>query len=195
MVGFAAGGSSASYTLFAEFAPTEHRGNALLIEQGFWSFGALFGVVAAWIFIPTSGWRLYVAMCSVPLWIILCMYKYVPESPRYLIGQGRLLEAEELIREIASTNEKELPPGNLIDMTDENNREQTHVKYIFLPAYRYTSILLLISFFCVVFTYYGICFESTNLFKGGNLYWEMFITTLSEIPGLFFGYLVLDRIG
>merc|ERR1719229_1778284 len=49
-VGFAAGGSSASFTLFAEFSPTHNRGQSLLWEQGFFTLGAIFAVVV-WEFL------------------------------------------------------------------------------------------------------------------------------------------------
>merc|ERR1719471_1822160 len=58
-VGFALGGSGAAYTLFAEYAPKSFRGNALMIEQGFWSGGALFSVATAWVTLKTLDWRWY----------------------------------------------------------------------------------------------------------------------------------------
>jgi len=193
-VGFAAGGSSASFTLFAEFSPTHNRGQALLWEQGFWTLGAVFAVVVAWIFIPCCGWRYFVAASSVPLWIILCFWKYVPESPRFLLLAGRTTEAQRLVEEIARYNGKELPGGDLINEYS-GSQERGNTRHLWLPAYRKTTNLLMISFVACVFTYYGIAFVAEYIFEGSDLYWEMLITTSSEAPGLIMGYFVLDWLG
>lgn len=193
-VGFAAGGSSASFTLFAEFCPTHDRGQALLWEQGFWTLGAIFAVVAAWIFIPCCGWRYFVGFSSVPLWIILCFWKYVPESPRFLLMVGRTSEAQKICEEMAKYNGKELPGQNLINEYI-GSQQRGNTKHLWLPAYRKTTNLLMISFVSCVFTYYGLAFVAEYIFEGSDLYWQMLITTSSEFPGLIIGYFVLDWIG
>ena len=79
----------------------------------------------------------------------------------------------------------------------------------FKKKYRTTSILLYIAFFMCVFGYYGICFISVKFFeeveggavegvegwKQNKTYWEALISASSEIPALFVGVYLLDRIG
>lgn len=165
------------------------------MEQGFWSAGAIFCVAVAWVFIPCCGWRWFVLICSFPLWMVLCFYWAVPESPRWLITVGRMKEAEAICRNIARINGKDLPSGNLVGKSSTNQERGTSMKDLWLPAYKLTTNLLFISFFCCVLTYYGISFLSEHVFEGKNVYWEMMITTSSEIPGLLIGFCVLDRIG
>ncbi len=78
---------------------------------------------------------------------------------------------------------------------------------VFVPAYRKTSISLYILFFMCVFSYYGISFISERYFEeaeeeaeggstsSGDKYWEMAVTTVSELPGLLIGAFILDKIG
>ena len=70
-----------------------------------------------------------------------------------------------------------------------------NTRHLWLPAYRKTTNLLMISFVACVFTYYGIAFVAEYIFEGSDLYWEMFITTSSEAPGLIMGYFVFDWLG
>jgi len=49
ITGIGIGGSVVSYTLFAEYCPTNSRGWALVMEQGCFSFGALLSVNLAWV--------------------------------------------------------------------------------------------------------------------------------------------------
>merc|ERR1712228_183590 len=71
------------------------------------------------------------------------------------------------------------------------------------------GILLYIAFFMCVFGYYGICFISVKFFeeveggavegaegwKSNKTYWESLIAASSELPALFVGIYLLDRIG
>ena len=104
-------------------------------------------------------------------------------------GSNRLLERSDSMMSQFETPEFSVKRGNIAD--------------VFVPAYRHTSILLLLSFFLLVFGYYGISFISERIFEAAtktdasnnDTYDEMAITTASEIPGLIIGIFFLDRIG
>ena len=74
------------------------------------------------------------------------------------------------------------------------------------PQYRKHTVALCIAVFMCVFGYYGISFISVRFFSTGEdlgdepwkhnkLYVESLISASSEIPGLFLGMVILDRIG
>ena len=54
-------------------------------------------------------WRYLQLATMVPMVLYLLLVSFVPESPRWLIGQGKVKEAEGILRRIAETNRKELP--------------------------------------------------------------------------------------
>lgn len=109
--------------------------------------------------------------------------------------------AEKVLNNMAKVNGKSFGTKG-IKIRSNNNiiRTRGSIKDIFcVTQYRDTSILLYIAFWCCVFGYYGISFISERYFEiYGNLdnvYWEMIITTSSEIPSLFLGLIMLDRFG
>lgn len=191
-----AGGSAVSYTLFAEYAPTEFRGKALVIEQSFWSIGSITAVLVAWIVLPTWGWRAFLGASAIPSWIVLCFYRYIPESVRYLQTLGDDEGSNAIIQRISEVNNAPLPEGRLkVDFQVVDKSERGAVSLIFVPAYRYVSILLLIIFWTETFCYYGISIITPRYFKGDSLYTSSLIATCGEIPGIIVAYFYLDQIG
>lgn len=84
----------------------------------------------AWIFIPLpinyefygihyNSWRIFLAFIGVPTFIIamIILFKY-PESPKFLVSQGRTDEALVILRKIYAVNnqhdESEYPVSNYI---------------------------------------------------------------------------------
>eukprot|EP01083_Nonionella_stella_P200787 734999_1 len=206
-VGFSVGGSATAYTLFAEYAPAEVRGSLLIIEQSFWSFGSIFSVCLAWISIIYLNWRYYMVFCSIPLFAISLFSKWMPESSRWLLACDKVDEAEQVLKYVAKVNNKPLPQGKLKSVQTSSRGNPLDA---FKPQYRSTTISLYIGMFMCVFAYYGICFISVKFFeevqvkkhnenilawKSSQTYWESLISASSELPALFVGVYLLDRIG
>jgi len=198
IVGIGLGGSAVSYTLFAEYCPTSFRGKALIMEQGFWSVGALASVALAWITLTNIGdgvgWRWYIGLSALPSWCMVMAYPLIPESARYYSACGQGANAETLLRRLFTENNKCWPEG-ILSVGGCSDSKRGKVWDLFVPAYRKTSFIMLTNFFTVTFCYYGICFISERLFKSGNLFSSMFLTTLSEVPGILFGVFFLDKTG
>jgi len=196
IVGFGVAGSSVAYTLFAEYCPSSFRGKALIMEQGCWSGGALLSVLFAWVTLTNLGedigWRCYIALSALPCWMMVMASAIIPESARYYAASGQRVEADKILKSVFRDNGRPYPEGKLVV---GNWGKTGKVSDLFVPAYRATSAILLMSFFNSTFCYYGICFISERLFRHGSLYFAMFLTTLSEVPGIFFGVLVLDYTG
>eukprot|EP01084_Bolivina_argentea_P155228 270521_1 len=206
LVGFFVGFSCAAYTLFAEYCPTHSRGSLLVIEQSFWAGGALFSVILAWICLSDqfidfgeNDWRYFLFFTAVPLWIISLFYKFVPESPRWYVACNNTVMAQKMLNNLSEINGKPLPKGKL-KVNNNLNIKRGRLKDIFcVKQYRHTSFLLYITFWCCVFAYYGISFLSERYFElfgyGDSVYLEMCISTASEIPSLFLGLILMDKIG
>ncbi|GAA3281221.1 MFS transporter [Nesterenkonia halobia] len=86
------------YALVGEFTPARHRGRVLTAMDGWWPIGAtLAGVVSAWLVGTWGDWRLPLLAMILPALLIFAVRLGMPESPLFLIRQGRLDEARRII--------------------------------------------------------------------------------------------------
>jgi MFS transporter, putative metabolite:H+ symporter len=112
--------------LLAEFLPNSHRGRFLIYIEGFWTLGSIFVAGMAWMALSSEGWRVLTLCTAIPV----CMSSFacvalLPESPRWLVTQGRDKEAAEVIRYAAAVNGFSLPDFRL----DPNVEKEEHVPF------------------------------------------------------------------
>ncbi|PWN26041.1 MFS general substrate transporter [Jaminaea rosea] len=137
-LGFGVGGSlPVDGMLFLEFIPGSHQ-YLLTLLSVFWAIGQLISSLLAWAFIanysctgsnsnpqpdPTvapqycdvstnNGWRYtFYTLGAITLtgFFLRFLMFQLPESPKYLLSQGRDAEAVAVLRDIARRNGKELP--------------------------------------------------------------------------------------
>ncbi|BDD84773.1 MFS transporter [Tsukamurella pulmonis] len=84
----------------AEFLPARVRGKFVARTVGFLSFGyILAGVVAPLVISPNpeTGWRIAAVICALPVLLLLWWRRSMPESPRYLLAQGRTQDAAAVV--------------------------------------------------------------------------------------------------
>ena len=91
-----------STAYLAEIAPRRKRGALLgALPQITWILGALFSTLVALPLGAMFGgeaWRWMFALAAVPALLVLLGRQTLPESPRWLIAQGRVDEAREALR-------------------------------------------------------------------------------------------------
>lgn len=102
-LGFAVGGSSQTGPVYvAEIAPAERRGHFVT------SFNVAIGlgIVAANVVSSTlhdhMSWRWMIAIAIVPASVLLLCTLKIPESPRWLVGQGRRDDARKELEKVRS---------------------------------------------------------------------------------------------
>lgn len=76
---------------------------------------------------PSLGWRWLLALSSVPSSLLLLFYRWTPESPRYLVLQGRKAEALSILEKIARMNGTQLPKGVLSSEMETELEENTNL--------------------------------------------------------------------
>lgn len=114
IVGFGVGGISVPFDLLAEYTPASHRGQYLMYIEYFWTLGSVFVAASAWIFLSAYDWRVLTLVTAVPVSIGLTWsICYLPESPRWLLQQGRIEEAEKCIANIGVVNNFRMEPFKL----------------------------------------------------------------------------------
>jgi MFS family permease len=96
---------SAVNAAIAELIPSAKRGFAASFVMNFWSVGTLFAALLSWLvfsLVPSDfAWRIVFACGGLVALATLWLRRQLPESPRWLLAQGRAVEAEAVIAAIS----------------------------------------------------------------------------------------------
>lgn len=101
LLGFGMGGDFVvGHAILAEFSPRKHRGMLLGSFSVIWTVGYVVANIIGMAFVQSSpdAWRWLLASAGVPALIVLVLRMGTPESPRWLLGKGRLSEAQAIVR-------------------------------------------------------------------------------------------------
>ena len=71
-----------------------------------WSVGNCALPLFGW---AIARWKWIKVVCTVPAMIMYLTYFITPESPRWLVSQGRMEDAKEVLTKIAKTNGSKVP--------------------------------------------------------------------------------------
>lgn len=199
--GFGAGAESAIIAPFlSEFVPAARRGWFVGALAGFFSFGfVLAALLGRFVVQPVpEGWRWAQVVTAAPIALLLWWRRSLPESPRYLLANGRTAEAEQVVTELEHkvqvTTRAPLPP--VPEVAVERPGETRKVGLLLALRYlwsgamaRRTAITWLI-WFVITFSYYGFfTWIPTLLVRQGITVTQSFefsiIIYLAQVPGYF----------
>jgi MFS transporter, putative metabolite transport protein len=100
LIGIGMGGDfTVGHAILAEFSPRKHRGALLGSFSVVWTVGYVVANVLGLTYgesLPDA-WRWLLASASVPAVIVLLLRIGTPESPRWLLGKGRVKEAHAIV--------------------------------------------------------------------------------------------------
>ncbi|SFV27135.1 MFS transporter, putative metabolite:H+ symporter [Devosia crocina] len=187
LTGIAVGGTlPVDYAMMAEFLPARNRGRWLVILEGFWAVGTVAIALAAWLaslYVPADAWRWIFAFTAAPALIGIWLRLWVPESPLYLLRQGKQDQLRGVLNSVLSANGKApLPQGTVIEQPELKGEG------IFSPTLRRRTLAILSVWFLVSISYYGIftwlparlAQEGFGYVRG---YGFLVVVALAQLPG------------
>eukprot|EP00090_Calanus_glacialis_P000129 TRINITY_DN10082_c0_g1_i1.p1 TRINITY_DN10082_c0_g1~~TRINITY_DN10082_c0_g1_i1.p1 ORF type:complete len:591 (-),score=101.96 TRINITY_DN10082_c0_g1_i1:22-1794(-) len=150
---------------------------------GFW------GLMTAVFAYLIPHWRHLQLLFSAPLIVLVGGFWYLPESARWLLANGRVEEAEKIVREIARVNGRDLPASFRLKppATKDTGPKQRGSSLGFLqlfmwPNLRKKTLILYYMWFSTALIYYGLTLNSNTL--GTDLFTTFSIGKLLEFPSI-----------
>eukprot|EP00095_Tigriopus_kingsejongensis_P000969 maker-scaffold83_size396513-snap-gene-2.32 protein:Tk00969 transcript:maker-scaffold83_size396513-snap-gene-2.32-mRNA-1 annotation:"PREDICTED: uncharacterized protein LOC103466540" len=148
-------------------------------------------------------WSTLQLVSHAPVFLGLLIYFVRPESTRWLLANGKIAQARADIRKVAAVNQKEVPE-NLMnhgtlhkstndEVSEEENRHPGLINLFKPRVIGLRSLNMFFQWYSVTMSYYGITFAITSL--SGNPYLNFFLSALTELPGVVFGYYAINFFG
>lgn len=213
------------FSLAAELAPSNGRGVVVTVVASFWMVGSIFVSVVGFLSFGAGqeyelSWRAFLIFCAVPSLLgAILLHQLVPESPRFLVRQGRYHEAALVVNDLAklmgydhaspltaheieyhsdfeeSDNREGLELASNLDMAWDGVKS---VLKLYTGELAKTTVLLQVVYFCLSFGSYGLMtwinaiFQQVNM---ENLYFNAFLFALANLPGNLASGMFVDSIG
>ncbi|CAG5865859.1 unnamed protein product [Menidia menidia] len=133
-------------------------------------------------------WRHLSLVMAVPGLACIPLWWLIPESPRWLVSRGRLLEADLVLRSAAIENRVEAPQVIFPSAAAEKVETKKEKSLSFLDLLktkniRHVTIPLWLIWFSMSVSYFGLSFNTSSL--NGNPYLSYFLLTAVEFPAYF----------
>ncbi len=100
------------FTYLSEFMPARRRGLLLASSVFFWQASSFFAAFVAIWAVPAYTWRGMFVVGAVPAVLLLLLWIGLPESVRFLVGLGRLREANAIVTRLSTVDPATLPPSS-----------------------------------------------------------------------------------
>ncbi|CAN9501815.1 unnamed protein product [Ophioblennius macclurei] len=140
-------------------------------------------------------WRLLMIPMAASGLIYIPLWWLVPESPRWLFSQGKVKEAEDILRKAAKMNKVEAPQDIFTKAEVEDamvRKEEKSSILIILKSCNVLSITLMCSllWFITTSSYYALVFNTSNLH--GDPYLNCFLSAVIEVPAYLIALVLLQ---
>ncbi|WP_175946286.1 MFS transporter [Caballeronia sp. BCC1704] len=152
LMGIAIGADySIGWPLLAEFSPARLRGKLLAVLELAWYVGYLVSYALGWALTVSfaTNWHIILGLSTVPTVIVFLMRLGTPESPRWLMSQGRTTEAKAIAAEHMGQDE-------LNELQAHSHRGSQGFGRLFSADYIRTTVFVSIFWVCNVTPYFAI---------------------------------------
>ena len=142
-----------SSTYITENMPKRLRGTMLVSGFGFQALGALAGALVGYLVLKVhpelDAWRWMLGAAVIPAIIVLIFRFWLPESPRWLVNQGKHEEASQLAEKMTKTS---------VRVEILNPPQKGSFFTLFTPTFIKRTLLTSLSWFLMDIALYGIGF-------------------------------------
>ena len=203
LVGFGLGGQlPVAVTLVTEYAPPAVRGRFIVLLESFWGVGWLLAALISYFVIPAFGWHAAFLLGALPALYVFHIFRWIPESVRYLLNKGRTAEAEAIVRRIEDSCGMSAPVSAVSEAEAEEETAvvKSSFRELLTPAFIKRTLMLWCLWFGIVYSYYGIftwlpSLMVTHGFTQIKSFEYVILMTVAQLPGYIAAAYCVERLG
>ncbi|XP_076025171.1 organic cation/carnitine transporter 2-like [Genypterus blacodes] len=167
------------------------------VRTAFATLGMFLFFVLGYMLLPLAAffirdWRMLQLGLALPGLLYTSLWWCIPESPRWLLSQGRLEEAEAILRRAAQKNKVEAPEVifNPAQSTLQSEKEAHNIcDLLRYRNIRWMSVILWLAWIAVNIGYMALSLNTSNLH--GNGYLNCFLSAVVEVPACIFSWIIV----
>jgi sugar porter (SP) family MFS transporter len=217
LIGLAIGADSAIATAYiAEYAPRERRGSLTMLQQWMITVGILLAYIVALIVLRaapgsagTVGWRLILGVGAIPAIIGLILRAQMPESPRWLMKNGKYDKVRDALAELGIKVSIEAVKETAERLQRAAAQEERRAKSAWTPGVRRALVVV-----CTFFVFQQITGINVPLYYGPHLLGPLLqgsskslvwttiagvevtaMMTVVNVVATYFGFKYIDKLG
>ncbi|GBM78319.1 Carcinine transporter [Araneus ventricosus] len=191
---------TSAFILITEIVAPDVRAHMNGVINCCFTFGLCFLPLVAYL---SRSWVILGFVTAASGFCIAFYWFYLPESPCWLVSQGRYEDATMVMMTIGKANGKQLEHNNIlkqlqalgekIKQTKEQEKKNTTSPLLKYPRIRRHFFILSICWAEFYVAYTGPIYNLRNLY--GNEFLNFFLITVTEVPGNLLFWFLMDRYG
>ncbi|XP_051903651.1 solute carrier family 22 member 5-like [Hippocampus zosterae] len=139
-------------------------------------------------------WRMLLLGINAPGLLLLTFWWSIPESPRWLLSQGRIAEAEDIVKRAAKSNKVEAPTKIFTPLQKDGSEKMKAYNIcdlLHIRNMRWLSAVLWHVWATITMSYLAMSLNTSNLH--GDAYLNCFLSAAVEIPAYIITWLMFRR--